>query len=138
MLLAETIIEDKRPIYFDFVKNHTMDAEPALSARLRSRLVDKRKQHHKSRICCSSNLYNFVSFVESVFLNNLTLKIMIAYSKGDLVYAITCHLTRNKTSFANFSTLYSKDDSQNKIILGSVLDMYTNMRGMYFVKHIRD
>ena len=74
-----------------------MDAESALSAGLPTRLVDKRKRRRGSKIYCSSDFYNFISFVESTFLNNLTLEIMMAYSNGDLVYAIKCHLTKNKT-----------------------------------------
>ena len=97
MSLAETIAKGERQIYFDFVKNHTMDAESALSVGLPTRLVDKRKRRRGSKIYCSSDFYNFISFVESTFLNNLTLEMMMAYSNGDLVYAIKCHLTKNKT-----------------------------------------
>ena len=113
MLLTETISKDKGQIYFDFAKNHTMDTEYAFSARLPTQLVEKRKRRHGSKIYCSNDFYNFIYFVESTFLNNLTLKMMIAYSNGDLVYALKYHLTKNKTAFANFSQLCSKDNSQN-------------------------
>ena len=82
MSLAETIAKDERQIYFDSAKNHTMDAESALSAGLVTRLIDKRKWHYGSKIYCSSDFYNFNYFVESTFLNNLTLKMMMLKVNG--------------------------------------------------------
>ena len=57
--LAETIVKGERQIYFDFVNNHTMDAESALSAELPTRLVvvDKRKRRRGSKIYCSSDFF---------------------------------------------------------------------------------
>ena len=75
-----------------------MDAEFALSAGLSARHVDRRKwrHSHRSKIYCSSDLYNFISFVESTFLNNLTLEIMMTHSNSALVYAIIFHPTKSK------------------------------------------
>ena len=134
--LQNKIGKDERQLYFDFAKNHTMYAESVLLAGLLRRLADKRKRQWGSNIYCLSDFYNFLSFLESTFLKNLTLKMVMSHLKNNLVYAITCHLTKNKTAFANVSPLSSKDDSQHQKLLVYVLDWYTNTRGMHSVKHI--
>ncbi len=69
---ALTIAMDKRPLFFEFSSAHSIDEDMARSLGLPMSLVDRRKR--KSSVYCSRDYFEFICFVESVYLANLSLK----------------------------------------------------------------
>jgi hypothetical protein len=76
--------------------------------------------------------------VESVFLANLLLKMMLAYNDGDIVARIkTSIVLHEATKDIFFCLAGSKDDEDNKLLLAHIIERYTNMGGTYFVRHLK-
>jgi hypothetical protein len=69
---ASSIAADKRPLFFRFAAAHTIDRCAAKCMDLPTSLMERRKQ--RASIYCSREYFDFVCFVESTFLANLTLK----------------------------------------------------------------
>ena len=57
-----------------------------------------------------SNFFEFICFVESTFLNNLALEMMMAHSNGDLTHFIKLHLMSDEKSFDKFDTLCNSQE----------------------------
>ena len=76
--------------------------------------------------------------VESIYLANLTLKMMMAYNDGDIVAKIKLGILSNDDMRNRFSCLSCSDnEDDNKLLLAYIMERYANMRGTYFVKHLK-
>ena len=89
MSKASMIAVDNRPVCFSFAAAQTIDGCAAKGMNLPSSLVERRKR--RASVYCTREYFDFICRIESIFLANLTLKMMLAYSDGDIV-------TRIKTS----------------------------------------
>jgi len=77
---------DKRALYFMFAASHTCDERAAKTLDLPTSLVKKRKR--RALVICSREYFGFICLIESIFLANLTLKMMLAYNDGNIVAKI--------------------------------------------------
>ncbi len=80
---ASSIAADKRPLFFRFVAVQTINGCAAKSMHLPTFLVERRKR--TASVYCSHKYFDFVCFVESIYLANLKLKMMMAYNDGDII-----------------------------------------------------
>ena len=80
---ASTIAADKRPLYFTFAASQTIDVIRTKRMNLPTSLVERRTWW--SLFFCTCKYFDFICRVESIFLANLMLKMMLAYSNGDIV-----------------------------------------------------
>ena len=139
MSRAKTVAREKRKMYFGFVQDNRMERDEANEASLPTSLVERRKR--MAKMYASSEYFDFICFIESIFLSNLTLEMMMAYCDGDLIHEIKVHATSSNEVYEKFASLckldpeLSKDDRSQ--LLKYILERYSNMRGTYFVKHIK-
>jgi hypothetical protein len=107
---------DNMALYFRFAAVHTIDESAANTMNLPTSLVEMRKQ--RASVFCIQEYFDFVHLVESIFLMNLTLKMMLAYNDCNVVTKIkTSILLHNKTR-DRFTCLYGSDnDVDNQLIL---------------------
>jgi hypothetical protein len=78
------IAKDKRPLYHQFADVHSIDEDSTKSMSLLTSLVDRWK-HIFLSVYCSHNYSVFICFIESVYLANHLLKMMMAYADGKLL-----------------------------------------------------
>ncbi len=82
--------------------------------------------------------FDFVCFVETTFLTNLTLKMMMAYNDGDIISKIKFGIFLHNDSRAGFSCLSGSDNvDDNHLLLAYIMERYANMEGIYFAKHLK-
>ena len=133
---AATIAVDKRPLYFMFAASHTCDERAAKTMSLPISLVERRKR--RASVYCSREYFDFICRVESIFLANLTLKMMLAYNDGDIVTRIKKSILLHDGMRVRFSRLSGSDNEvDNQLILSYIIERYANMRGTYFVRHLK-
>jgi len=100
-------------------------------------LIDRREAG-KSFFRCSESFYDFICTVESVYLANLTLKMMLAHAGGSLCSAINNGVVNNKEIREKFAELAETatidDEEQRNDIFAFLMERYVNMRGRWFVK----
>jgi hypothetical protein len=136
MSKASTIAADKRPLYFMFAASHTCDERTAKFLDLPTSLVEKRKR--RASVFCSREYFGFICLIESIFLANLTLKMMLAYNDGNIVAKIKESILSHDGMRDRFSSLAGSDnDVDNQLILSYIIERYANMRGTYFVRHLK-
>jgi hypothetical protein len=100
MSKATTIAADNRPVYFTFPASRIIEEREAKRMNLPSSLVERRKQ--RASVYCTREYFDFLCCIESIVLANLTLKMMLAYSDGDIV-------TRIKTSILSHNEMSEKN-----------------------------
>ena len=133
---ASSIAVDKRPLYFMFVAAQTIDGCAAKSMDLPMSLVERRKR--RALVYCSCKYFDFECFVESTYLANLTLIIMMAYNDGDIISKIKLGILSHDDSRDRFSCLSGSDnEDDNRLLLAYIMERYANMQGTYFVKHLK-
>ena len=84
MSKALTIGKMQREQYFNFAREQCLDARSAKDAGLPTSIVERRKRFAKT--FCTQQYFEFICFVESTFISNLNLTMMMAYADGDLVH----------------------------------------------------
>jgi hypothetical protein len=98
--------------------------------------VERRKW--RALVYCTRKYLDFICLVESIYLANLTLKMMLAYNNGNIVNMIKMSILSHKATMDSFSCLSSsKNDYDNKLLLMYIIERYSHMRGTYFVKHLK-
>ncbi len=133
---AATIAADKRPLYFMFAALHTCDERAAKRMSLPISLVERRKW--RAAVYCSREYFDFICHIESIFLANLTLKMMLAYNDGDIITRIKESILSHDGMRDRFSRLSVSDNEvDNQLILSYIIERYANMRGTYFVRHLK-
>jgi hypothetical protein len=65
--------------------------------------VERRKR--KLSMYCSCDYFEFMCFVESVYLANLSLKMMMAYADGDIIAQIKMSIIGNQAARDSFAAL---------------------------------
>ena len=83
MLQAKTILKHERWIYFDFFLAHSVDANVAAELTLTERLIKKRKRKRGASIYCKTNYFELICAVESTYINNLIIEMMMAYAHSN-------------------------------------------------------
>jgi hypothetical protein len=126
-----------RPLFQEFAQSQTIDADTAKGLGLPTSLVDMRKRS-VSRYC-TSEYFEFICFVESVFLANLSLEMMLAYPDGTIIAEIKHSILSSEEGKVKFVTLVGNnvDELDRKSLMEYVLERYANMRGTYFVRHLK-
>jgi len=82
--------------------------------------------------------FDLVCFVESTFLANLTLKMMMAYNDGDIISKIKFGIFLHNDSRARFFCLSGSNNvDNNHHLLAYIMERYANMQGIYFAKHLK-
>ena len=102
---ASKIVGDmiKKPLYFRFMALHTINKSAANTMNLPTSLVERRK--HRALVFCTREYFDFVCLVESIFLANLMLKMMLAYNDGDIVARIKTSILSHNEMIDRFSCL---------------------------------
>jgi hypothetical protein len=133
---ALTIAADKRQLYFRFAASHTINEKEAKAVNLPTSLVERRKK--RASVYCSREYFDFILIVESVFLANLLLKMMLVFNDGDIVARIKTSIVSHEATMDVFFCLAaSEDDDDNKLLLAYIIERHTNMQGTYFVRHLK-
>ena len=125
----------KGAMYATFAKAHFLEME---EAKLR-----KLPRKHRAKIYCTDEYYKFVCFVESIYLEDLNVKMMQAHTDGDIVDIIKKALLSSDIVVAKFSPLcnnescesFSKEDVYK--LMSYMMQRYANMQGTYFAKHLK-
>lgn len=141
--LAKSIGEEKKEVYQSFAVAHSLTKEEAEKAELPTSMVEQREKHqgNSSFARCSRAYFDFMQVVESTFLHNLNLKMMVAYDRGDLIIEIGDALLASNEIRAKFDELVEEagieDDDLRKEIFEYVINLFTGMRGRWFIKTVR-
>ncbi len=96
-------------------------------------LVERRKQ--KSLVYCTQQHFEFICFVESVYLVNLSLKMMLAYKDGNIISIIKTSILSNNGAWERFDALFLSDvvECECQCVMAFIMERYANMRGTFFV-----
>ena len=92
-------------------------------------------ERRAANVYCSNDDFEYICFVESVYLSNLTLKMMGAYADGDIVDKIKTSLLAKKLALDKFIALCDNDDCESfteddkKGITKYITKRNANMRG---------
>ena len=79
---------------------------------------------------CSRDYFEFICFVESVYLANLSLKMTMAYADGDIIAQIKMSIIKNQTSKDQYAG-NQFDACQCQQLMAYILERYANMRGTF-------
>ena len=103
-------------------------------------LVELRQK--KKLYYASEAYFGFILFLESIYLKNLTLRMMMAHSDGDLVKAIHDYVILSDEVRSKFSDLFENDSEveveDRMTILKYIAERYVHMRGCWFVKFMKN
>ena len=139
---ALTIAQDKRGVYQRFSTNHCLGADEAKDLDLPVSVVQRRKRW--ANTYPTKVYYEFICFVESVYLDNLTLEMMMAHADGDIIHVIKIKLLNSSIAKDRFAIICNNDnnyepfsDGEMMSLLKYILERYANMRGSYFVKYLK-
>ena len=142
MSKAKTIAKSQRMIYTQFAEMHCLSEDKARELGLPIGLVQRRRR--RANMYCSEKYYNFIGdVIESTHVANLTLDMMMAYADGDIICEIKERILKSDAVKSKFAALCSTTDEatfsteDTEKLLAYILDRYANMRGAYFVKHMR-
>jgi len=84
--LALLVEENERFLYQAFANRHKLTAQSAKDASLPCDLVELRQK--KCLFFPDKQYFAFIRLVESIYVHNLTISLMMAYVDGDLIQAI--------------------------------------------------
>jgi hypothetical protein len=73
-------------MYYRFAAAQSINASLAKSIGLPTDLVDRRQRG--SSMYCTQQYFDFICFVESIYLANLTLDMMMAHNGGTIISVI--------------------------------------------------
>jgi hypothetical protein len=123
-------------VCFTFAASQTIYEREAKKMNLLTSLVEKRKWW--ASVFCTRGYFDFICHIESIFLANLTLKMMLAYSDGDIVTRIKMSILSHNEIRESISFLLGSDNkAENQLLLTYIVERYANMRGTYFVRHLK-
>ncbi len=136
MSKASMVAADNRPVCFTFAASQTIDERAAKRMNLPASLMERRKW--QALVYCSWEYFDFLCPIESIFLANLTLKMMLAYSNGDIVTRIKTSILSHNEMRERISFLSGSDNkADNQLLLTYIIERYANMRGTVFVWHLK-
>ena len=134
---ALTVAQKERGKYFQFFQAHNIEKLDAKDAKLPISIVEKRKQR-SAKVYCSEEYFDFICFVESVYLSNLSLKMMRAYADGNIIDIIRSSLLSNDMVVQKSNLLFNNtsccsiSEDEKPEIMKYLMDRYANMRGTFF------
>lgn len=64
---------------------------------------------------CTEAYFLFICFVETVYLANLTLEMMMAYANGDIIYVIKTAILESEIACEKFMAVCNNDDTTTVI-----------------------
>ena len=88
----------------------------------------------------TSDFFEFIVKVESTFIINATLEMMMAYCDGSLFDKIKDALTQNKSIFEEFKCKLRLIDYEDEVIrklLVEILTTYRNIRSGWFINSVK-
>ena len=92
----------------------------------------------RASVYCTREYFYFICVIESIYLANLRLQMMLACNDGDIVAKIKLGiLSHNDTRNSFFYLLGSDNKDDNQQLLVYIMERYVNMRGTYFAKHLK-
>ena len=77
-------------------------------------LVEKRRW--RASVYCSREYFDFVCFVESTYLANLTQKMMMAYNDGDIISKIKFDILLHDDFRDSFSCLLGSNNKDDNLL----------------------
>ena len=98
----------QREQYFNFAREQCLDAKSAKDTGLPTSIVERRKRFEKT--FCTQQYFELICFVESTFISNLNLKMMMAYDDGDLVHGIKTQMLTSQPTITKFNDICNKDE----------------------------
>jgi hypothetical protein len=131
----------RRQCFKRFAASHNLSVEDAEKESLPTGVIKKRG--FKSLFRASRTYFDFICRIESVFLANLTLEKMIAYSNGDLLIVIKEALLEHSAMNEEFADLcfgiqgLAGDATECRHLLDYILTKFTRMRGQAFAKSMK-
>lgn len=142
---ALTIAKSKRAIYTRLSELHQLTQQQAEKELLSVELVNRRAPRNRGvKMYCTQQYFGFMLSVESVFIANLTLEMMMAHVNGGLIHTIKNAILANDDLNSQFAELCNNNDGkeafskeERKALLAYVMEWYANMRGAYFVKYMK-
>ena len=88
----------------------------------------------------SKVFFDFICVLENTFLANANIRMMIAYSEGDLFDAMIMGLKSEQSIFAMFKTELKLEEFNDDVIfklLDDILTRFKHIRGSWFIKKIK-
>ena len=140
MKRSRGVAKAEKQLLFYFDAHNSLNAEFAKTASLPTSLVERRKKKRGAKMYCTQQFYDFMCFLESIYLNNLNLEMMMAHANGDLIHEIKEKILVSEAVTSKFSLLCdfgeeAVDGKKAKRLIEYISKKYANMRGTYFVKH---
>ena len=137
--LALLVAQNERYPYQTFANSHKITAQSAKDELLPCELVELRQK--KCLMFPDKPYFDFIKLVESIYVHNLTVGMMMAFVDGDLMKAIDAKIKSCDKVWTTFGSLFSTQSLASEIdkrkILHYILERYIKMRGRWFVKHVR-
>ena len=132
--LARTVAKEMRPLYHRFADQHSIGEDAAKEDNMPVSLVQKRNA--RSLLFCSAEYFGFICFVESVYLDNLTLEMMMGHPEGNIIQVIKSYILGSDVALRKFDDLCIDDENQysteeKRLLLKYIMDHYANTRGTY-------
>jgi hypothetical protein len=128
-----TVSKDKRPTYYRFAATQSIMESKAKIMGLPTSLVERRKK--KLFVYCTKQYFEFICFVESVYLANQSLKMMLAYKDGNIISIIKISFLSNNGAQERFNALFLSNvvECERQCVMACIMECYANMRGTFFV-----
>ena len=94
-------------------------------------LVKKRKQ--KSLVYCTKQYFELICFVESVYLADWPLKMMLAYKDDNIISIIKTGILSNNGAQERFDALFLSNvvECEHQCVMAYIMEHYANMRGTF-------
>ena len=119
--------EDERFKYQSFAKSHKLTLHSAKDASLPCDLVELRQKKFPDK-----QYFDFIRLIESIYVHNLTISLMVAYVDGDLIQAIDAKIKSCDEVWSKFSALFSAENETSEAnrlkIMNYTLERYIKMR----------
>ncbi len=100
-------------------------------------LVKRRK--HKLSVYCTQQYFEFICFVEKVYLANLPLKMMLTYKDSNIISITKTSILSNNGAWERFDALFSSDivECEHQCVMAYIIKCYADMRGTFLVPHLK-
>jgi hypothetical protein len=130
------LIQNKLESMKELASKQSITKDQATSEGLPTGVIDRREMHELRRP--SRAFYDFLTRIEAIYMENLTIDMMLSHSDGGLLSAIAAAIIDNEGVRSNFLELVSEstDPRVYHSLLAYVLNKYKRMRGRWFQKAI--
>jgi hypothetical protein len=133
---AAGIAAKKKRYFRKLAVLHSLTKSDAETQELPTSVIDRKEIKHLYRP--SKSFYEFIAHIETIFVQNLTVEMMMAYSAGNLLESIREAIVGNELMRTKFFELSGGDDDFGESISSELMDYvlikFKHMRGRWFVK----